>query len=151
MRFSIIMKIYRFWNSKPSLGKQFSTQLRPFLVANSDAQIWILGDAWCVASHVPDTMVHGVVYISPMLGCCAHHLGFASLGRYDAVINKVYFVSNPLLPNISMHILHTVLWTFPNVLIRRICSQSRASLVDDHFLYSHDLNLWLQGDIVGKK
>ena len=124
MRFSIIMKIYRFWNSKPSLGKQFNTQLRPFLVANSDAQIWILGDAWSVASHVPDTMVHGLVYISPMLGCCAHHLGFASLGRYDAVvvINKVYFVSNPLLTNISMHILHTVLWTFPNVLIRRICS-----------------------------
>ena len=28
---------------------------------------------------------------------------------------------NPLHPNISMHILHTVLYTFPNVLTRRIC------------------------------
>ena len=67
-------------------------------------------------------MVHGLVYISPMLGCCAHHLGFASLGRYDAVvvINKVYFVSNPLLPNISMHV-----ETFPKF---------RTSKVDDHFL-----------------
>ena len=148
------MKIYRFWNSKPSLGKQFSTQLRPFLVANTDAQIWILGDARCVAPHVPDTMVHGLVYVSPMLGCCAHHLGFASLGRYDAVvvINEVYFVSNPLLPNISMHILHTVLYLFPSVhWLGEFVSQSRASLVDDHFLHSHDLNLWLQGDIVGRK
>ena len=28
---------------------------------------------------------------------------------------------NPLHPNISMHILHTVLYTFPVVLTRRIC------------------------------
>ena len=30
-------------------------------------------------------------------------------------------VRNPLHPNISMHILHTVLYTFPRVLTRRIC------------------------------
>ena len=30
-------------------------------------------------------------------------------------------VKNPLHPNISMHILHTVLYTFPKVLTRRIC------------------------------
>ena len=30
-------------------------------------------------------------------------------------------VRNPLHPNISMHILHTVLYTFPTVLTRRIC------------------------------
>ena len=28
---------------------------------------------------------------------------------------------NPLHPNISMHILHTVLYTFPKLLTRRIC------------------------------
>ena len=28
---------------------------------------------------------------------------------------------NPLHPNISMHILHTTLYIFPNVLERRIC------------------------------
>ena len=27
----------------------------------------------------------------------------------------------PLHPNISIHILHTVLYTFPKVLMRRIC------------------------------
>ena len=30
-------------------------------------------------------------------------------------------VKNPLHPNISMHILHTVLYIFPKVLTRRIC------------------------------
>ena len=30
-------------------------------------------------------------------------------------------VRNPFHPNISMHILHTVLYTFPTVLTRRIC------------------------------
>ena len=29
-------------------------------------------------------------------------------------------------------------------------SQSRASLVDNHFLYSCDLNFWFKGVIVGK-
>ena len=28
--------------------------------------------------------------------------------------------------------------------------QSRASLVGDHFLYSHNLNVWFRGDIVGR-
>ena len=46
-----------------------------------------------------------------------------------------------------MHILHTVLYTFPKVLIRRVF-QSRASLVGNHFLYSHDLNVWFRWDIV---
>ena len=31
-----------------------------------------------------------------------------------------------------MHILHTVLYTFPELLKSRICSKSRASLVGDH-------------------
>ena len=31
------------------------------------------------------------------------------------------FIFNPLHPNISMHILHTVLYTFPKVLTGRIC------------------------------
>ena len=28
--------------------------------------------------------------------------------------------------------------------------QSKASLVGDHFLYSHDLNMWFRADIVGR-
>ena len=56
---------------------------------------------------------------------------------------------NPLHPNISMHILHTVCSTFPKVLTRRNCwTIGRASLVGDQFLYSHDLNVWFRGDIV---
>ena len=35
-----------------------------------------------------------------------------------------------------MHILHTVLYTFPNVLSRIICS----TLIGDPFLYFRDLN-----------
>ena len=40
-----------------------------------------------------------------------------------------------------MHILHTVLYAFPEVLTRRIYLQSRASLVGDHFLYFRGLIL----------
>ena len=43
---------------------------------------------------------------------------------------------NPLHPNISMHILHTVLHTFPKRLTRRICVAIK-SCVSDH-LYSHN-------------
>ena len=35
--------------------------------------------------------------------------------------NQVWSVVNPLNPNISMYILHTVLYKFPKVLTRRIC------------------------------
>ena len=51
---------------------------------------------------------------------------------------------NPLHPNIRMHILHTVLYTFLEVLKRRICWTVRSSLVVDHFLDSHDLNVWFR-------
>lgn len=44
-----------------------------------------------------------------------------------------------------MHILHTVLYTFPEVLTRRICSSIRACLVSELFLYSPDFNVLLRG------
>ena len=33
----------------------------------------------------------------------------------------VHKLNNPLPPNISVHILHTVFYTFPKVLTKRIC------------------------------
>ena len=39
-----------------------------------------------------------------------------------------------LLTPVSMHILHTVLYTFPNMLRRRICS----TINGDQFLHFHD-------------
>ena len=54
---------------------------------------------------------------------------------------------NPLHPNISMHILHTVLH-FPRCWQGEFVHQSKASLVGDHFLYSCGLNVWFRGDIV---
>ena len=45
---------------------------------------------------------------------------------------------NPSHPNISMHILHTVLHIFLKVLTRRKCLTIKISLVGDHFLHSHD-------------
>ena len=37
------------------------------------------------------------------------------------LITQEFANVNPLHPNISMHILHTVLYTFPNLLTGRIC------------------------------
>ena len=45
-----------------------------------------------------------------------------------------------------MHILHTVLYTFPKVLIREFVLKSRASLVSDHFPNSCDVNVRFRGD-----
>ena len=44
---------------------------------------------------------------------------------------------NPLHP---IYILHTLLYTFPLALTRRIHLKIKASKVGDHFLYSHYLN-----------
>ena len=46
---------------------------------------------------------------------------------------------NPLHPNISIHSLYTLLYTFPLVLTMRICLAIKASLVGDHLLDSYDL------------
>ena len=54
---------------------------------------------------------------------------------------KSFLAVSPLHLKISIHILLTVLYTFPMVLTKRIClKKSRASLVGNHFLYSHGLN-----------
>ena len=49
---------------------------------------------------------------------------------------------NPLHPNIRIYTLHTVLYTFLKVLTRRIW----FALVGDHFLSSHDFNIWFRGE-----
>ena len=44
---------------------------------------------------------------------------------------------NPLHPDISMHILHTVIYTNPKVLTRRICLTIKSFLIfGDHLPYS---------------
>ena len=59
-----------------------------------------------------------------------------------ALSDKSGLLFNLLHANISMHILHTVPYTFLKVLIRRIFfnNQGLNSQVDDHFLYSHGVN-----------
>ena len=59
-------------------------------------------------------------------------------------------IFNPLHPNISMHILHSVLYTFPKIQIRRTYLTIKIFLVGDHFLYSCDLYMWLRGNTVGR-
>ena len=44
----------------------------------------------------------------------------------DSVFTHLAWYVNPLHPNISMHILHTTLYTFPRVLTRRICSTIKS-------------------------
>ena len=58
------------------------------------------------------------------------------------------FLLNPFHPSISMHILHTVLSTFPKVLARRICFTTKSFLVGDHFFYFHDVNVGFRVDII---
>ena len=55
-----------------------------------------------------------------------------------------------LYTNISMHILLTVLPTFPIELQGEFVYQSRASWVGDHFPYYHNLNVWSGGDTIGE-
>ena len=61
---------------------------------------------------------------------------------YPSEVDLHHFVRfhEPLHPNISIHILHSLLYKFPLVQTRRICLTIKASLGEDHFLYSHDLN-----------
>ena len=53
-------------------------------------------------------------------------------------------------PNISIHILHTIPYTFPLVLKRRIRLTIKGCWVGDHFLYSHDPTEWFSSIMVGR-
>ena len=64
------------------------------------------------------------------------------------VLRKYCCSFKPLHPNIRMHILHTVLYTFLKVLMRRICLTVMSALVVDHVPYSHDLCVWFRADIL---
>ena len=44
-------------------------------------------------------------------------------------MKEIIYFNLPLHPNISVHILHTVLYTFPKVLMRRICFINNAELL----------------------
>lgn len=57
-------------------------------------------------------------------------------------------VCNPKNPKISIHILPTVHYKFLSCWQGEFVSKSRASLVDDQFLYSHNLNVCFKSDIV---
>ena len=43
---------------------------------------------------------------------------------------------------------HILYWGRSNFQAQKIMSTTRVSLVGDHCLYSHDLNVWFRGDIV---
>ena len=66
----------------------------------------------------------------------------------DLLASFVEVHMNPLLSNISMHILHTYSIHFLRFWKGEFVQQSRASLVGDRFIYSHDLNVWIRDDIV---
>ena len=53
-------------------------------------------------------------------------------------------------PNISIYILHTIPYTFPLVLKRRIRLTIKGCWVGDHFLYSHDPTEWFSSIMVGR-
>ena len=61
-----------------------------------------------------------------------------------------WFFFNPLHPNISLHILHTVLYTFPTELKRRICltiTSFNLELVIPSFILVCDSEVILLGDL----
>ena len=72
------------------------------------------------------------------------------LMKYFPQVTLQFRLLNPLHPNISLQVLHSVLYTFPMVLRRRIWLTIKSFLGFNHFLYSHDHNVWLKAGIVGR-
>ena len=70
-------------------------------------------------------------------------------GKFRWQVTHINF--NPLHANTPVHILPTLLFTFPLALTRRICLTIKASEVGDHFLNSHDLNWWYSSSAGSRK
>ena len=68
----------------------------------------------------------------------------------DLLVSDLYYF-DPLHPNISIHIFHTALSTFVMVLARRIYLITKATVVGDHFLHSHNLDVCFSSHTVRRK
>ena len=78
-------------------------------------------------SKLAAAILGGIDKIHMAPGSKVLYLGAASGTTVSHVSDIVGPVSNDLLhPNISMHILHTDLYTFPRVLTRRICQTIKS-------------------------
>ena len=75
--------------------------------------------------------------------------------RTDGLLFSPFSTWSPCKPSLSLYSLTSV-WIFSILLPRHFLGfwqgefvqQSKASLVGDHLLYSHDLNVWFRGDVV---
>ena len=65
-------------------------------------------------------------------GITAKALKHQTINLNHTVSHTFFF--NPLHPDISIHILYTLLYTFPLVLTRRICFTIKLSQVGHYFL-----------------
>ena len=76
-------------------------------------------------------------------------------GRTDGLLFSPVSTWSPCKPSLTLYSLTSV-WIFSILLPRHFqgfwqgefVQQSKASLVGDHLLYSHDLNVWFRGDVV---
>lgn len=65
----------------------------------------------------------------------------ASLSQCVLSPTRYYMLLNPYYILISHAYLQTVLYVFPLILVRGTILITRVSLIGDHFLYSHYLNV----------
>ena len=77
---------------------------------------------------------------NPSASCCLGHNVYPELSNIGESKNwhKIHTTLHSVHPNISMHILDTVLFTFPKVLTRRICLTIKNSFI----WWSFPLFLW---------
>ena len=59
----------------------------------------------------------------------ARRFTFTRFSNILSTVFSAFHLFNPLHPNISMYILHTVLYTFPKVLTRRIYLTIKSSMI----------------------
>ena len=103
------------------------------------------GKLWVQSSHCIPLATHSL--ITKKIFITYHQIPLAS----QSLVTYSCYILTPLHPNISVHILHTVLYTSLKVLTMGICVRIKSFLFSDHFLYSCDLNVWFRGDIIRRK
>ena len=81
-----------------------------------------------------------------IIGCSKKNLENYPKRLLNREIKKPGLKFHPLHPDISFHILHTVLYNFLRCWQGELVEQSKASLVGDHFLHSHELTALFRGD-----
>ena len=102
------------------------TPVLHFLIPSSPILALLSSPAQCTKQYLPVFHKH-IFWYPSKLQSAKQNIVFVNKYQLSMIATfNIHLLINPLYPNISRHILHSILYTFPELLTRRICLKIKS-------------------------